>query len=175
MGFIGRKFLKLFFLISFVTPFLGGCGLFFYIKESPHHKDMRRLGYDLCHINSCGPEALSHVFAGLGIRKSRAQIGQEIQDRDHVHYRSILGLASHKFYRITCPPELMSYCRSQGLTVKKVSFNNLKDSDAAIVLLKGRCDIEDWHWIEWAQGKEEIESFFGEDTKIISTYLLIKQ
>ena len=134
---------------------------------------MRLLGYEQCHIESCGPVALADVFKDLGIKKNSIQIGKEIQDADRIHYRTLLSIASHEFTRITCPPELLKYCRSQGLKVTKIEYSHLRDDDIAIVLLRGRSDIRDWHWIAWpTQTSEAIEGFFGEDTKIISAYLL---
>ena len=133
---------------------------------------MRVEGYELCHINSCGPEALVHVFKSLGITKTRSQIGEEIQDRDKIHYRCILGLINHEFNRITCPPELLNYCRSQGLTVEKVPYDSLSTQDVAIILMRGRNDITDWHWIEWPNKRDVVETFFGEDTKILCVYRL---
>jgi hypothetical protein len=174
MGFIRRNFLCYSIFLLVTLPFFSSCGLLFYLKEPPSHKEMRRQGYELCHIDSCGPEALVHVFASLGISKTRTQIGQEIQDRDRVHYRTILGVFSHKFNRITCPPELLNYCRSQGLRVEKIPYKSLLEKDTAIILLRGRNEIDDWHWIEWPQKKETIENFFGEDTEIICAYLLTK-
>ena len=135
---------------------------------------MRKQGYELCHIDSCGPEALSHIFQKLGIPKTRTQIGQEIQDADRIHYRTLLGLVRHKFNRITCPLELLNYCRSQGLATTKVPYGTLKEEDVAIILLRGPGPIDDWHWIEWPNKKAEVETFFGDDTKIISTHVLTK-
>tara|TARA_R110002110_G_scaffold116691_4_gene288324 strand:- start:81 stop:608 length:528 start_codon:yes stop_codon:yes gene_type:complete len=175
MGFIRRNLLSPLFLLVCLAPFFSGCGLLFYLKEDVAHKEMRQAGYELCHIDSCGPEALVHIFKSLGIPKTRIQIGQEIQDRDHTHYRAILGAFNHKFNRITCPPELLNYCRSQELIVTKVSYDSLRSSDVAIILMRGRSHIDDWHWIEWPNKREVVEAFFGVDTKIVSTYLLVKK
>jgi hypothetical protein len=60
--------------------------------------------------------------------------------------------------------------------VKKTDYNKLSDGDVAIILIKGRSDISDWHWISWPKhSRLEIESFFNENTEIISTHLLTKQ
>ena len=164
-------------VFSLLIPILfSGCGALYYLSESPEHKKTREGGYELCHIQSCGPAALEEAFFHLNIKKSQEDIGKEIQDLDHTHYRNIISLFSHDFTRITCPPELFKYCRSQGLVVKKTDYNKLSDGDVAIILIKGRSDISDWHWISWPKhSRLEIESFFNENTEIISTHLLTKQ
>jgi len=172
MGFCGRNFIKFLLFPAALVPFLSGCGLLFYLTEPHAHKEVRQAGYELCHIESCGPEALAQVFKKLGIPKDRSQIGREIQDQDHIHYREVLSLVHHDFSRITCPPELLNYCRSQGLTVEKAPYKSLSDKDIAIILMRGRNDITDWHWIEWPNKKDAIETFFGEDTKILCAYRL---
>jgi hypothetical protein len=135
MGSFGRNFLKLALPLGCAFPLFTGCGLLFYLKEDLAHKEMRNQGYELCHIDSCGPEALGRIFQSFGILKDRTQISKEIQDGDHVHYRTILGAFNHKFHRI----------------------------------------IDDWHWMEWPNKTEVVETFFGADTKIVSTYLLVKK
>jgi len=136
---------------------------------------MRLLGYELCHIESCGPDALAAAFKNLGINKTYLEIGKEIQDMDRIHYREISSLVSHKFSRITCPPELLKYCRSQGLTVEKIAFDTLSPSDVAIVLIRGKNNITDWHWISWPDNsKEQIKDFFEEETRVLSVYKLSK-
>ena len=172
-----RKFI--FFLVLLVILICcsscNSCGLLFYLNESDEHKQMRENGYELCHIQSCGPEALQYAFNDLGIEKDFVQIAKEIQDSDRVHYRTVLSVVDHGFTRITCPPELVKYCRSQGLSVTKIKYSELKDNDVAIVLLRGKSDIRDWHWMAWPKHtREEIENFFEEDTKVLSAYLLEK-
>jgi|TARA_B110001454_G_scaffold209616_1_gene223288 hypothetical protein len=160
---------------SLIALLLSGCGPLYYLTESPEHKKVREEGYEFCHLQSCGPAALEEAFQYFGINKNQIEIGKEIQDSDHSHYRGIMSLASHDFTRITCPPELRRYCKSQGLTTKKIKYNKLSPGDVAIVLIKGKDSIDDWHWITWPNhDKSEIEDFFEESTKIISTYLLQK-
>jgi len=163
-----------FIILSIASIFLSGCGPLYYLKESKHHKQTRQEGYELCHLDSCGPVALEKAFKNLGINKPHIEIGKEIQDADKMHYRSILSLAHHKFTLITCPPELLKYCRSQGLAPKRIKYKDLSQDDVAIILIRGYSDIEDWHWIDWPRTRSSVENFFGDDTKIISTYLLSK-
>lgn len=158
-----------------LLPFCNSCGLLYYLNEPAPHKEMRRLGYELCHIESCGPDALAAAFKSLGINKTYVQIGKEIQDIDRIHYRKISSLVSHKFSKITCPPELLNYCRRQGLTIERIAFDNLSPNDVAIVLIRGSNSITDWHWISWpANSKEQIKEFFEEETRVLSVYKLSK-
>ena len=153
-----------------------GCGLLYYLSESPEHKAMRMAGYELCHLESCGPEALSHAFKHLGVNETPTEIGKDIQDNDKSHYRSILGLASHRFHEITCPPELKKYCKGRGFKVTVVKgFDQLKKGDVAIVLIRGKHDLRDWHWICYPEySKSTISEFFGDDTIIKAAYVLEK-
>ena len=161
-------------ILSIMSIFLSGCGSLYYLKESKQHKQVRKEGYELCHLDSCGPVALEKVFKNLGINKTHVDIGKEIQDADNTHYRSVLGLVHHKFNLITCPPELLKYCKSQGLIITKVKYEDLSKDNAAIILIKGYNDIEDWHWIDWPRTRSSVENFFGDDTRIISAYILSK-
>jgi len=170
-----RKRFILFTLVVAVLPCCSSCGLFYYLNETDRHREVREGGYELCHLESCGPDALAAAFKDLGINKDYIQIGKEIQDLDRIHYREIASVVSHEFSRITCPPELLNYCRHEGLTVKKVSFSDLSSGDIAIILLRGSDSITDWHWIAWPNNsKETIKNYFGTDTKILSVYLLRK-
>ena len=164
-------------VLPYLIPILlSGCGPLYYLTESSEHKKIRNSGYELCHILSCGPEALENAFGHLDINKTQEEIGKEIQDLDRTHYRDIMSLVSHDFTRITCTLELFNYCRSRGLIEQKVEYESLSPKDVAIILLKGRDPISDWHWISWpTHNREGIENFFNENTKIISTHLLIKQ
>ena len=158
-----------------ILPCCSSCGLLYYLNESEEHRQMRMLGYELCHIESCGPAALANAFKRLDIDKDYVQIGKEIQDADHIHYREISSVVSHEFSRITCPPELIKYCKNQGLTVKKVGFGSLSSGDVAIVLIRGKDRITDWHWISWPENsKEEIVDYFEGNTRVRSVYKLSK-
>jgi hypothetical protein len=162
-------------LLIVALPFCNSCGLLYYLNEPEPHKKMRLLGYELCHIESCGPDALAAAFKGLGINKTYTQIAKEIQDADLVHYREISSLISHRFSRITCPPELLRYCKRQGLTIAKVNLSDLSLNDVAIVLVRGNNRITDWHWMAWpANSKEEIKEFFEGETEVLSVYKLSK-
>ena len=151
-----------------------GCGILYYLNESPEHKAMRMNGYELCHLESCGPDALSDAFKHLGINETPIEIGKDIQDNDKSHYRKILSLADHKFTEITCPPELKKYCKGRGLTVTTVKgLDQLQKGDISIVLIRGWDDIRDWHWICYPEySKSTISRFFGDDTIVKAAYIL---
>ena len=175
MGSFRRNLLLTPLFLVFLLPCFTGCGTFFYFKEGPEHKALRNEGYDLCHLDSCGPEALSHILKSLGLSKSAHQIGRDIQDMGGIPYRGLLSVISHKFYRITCPPDLFNYCESLGIKAQKVPYGSLEEGDVGIILLRGANFIGDWHWIEWPQKRATIETFFEEDTKIISSYILTRE
>lgn len=161
--------LSIFFLL-----FHSGCGLFYYVNESAEHKAMRKQGYELCHLQSCGPEALSDSFKYLGIDKTPFEIGKEIQDADQVHYRGVLSIVHHDFTEITCPPELLKYCRANDIKITTVTdINDLQPGIIAIALIRGKSDLRDWHYICYPEYKKiDILSYFGEDTKFIKAYCL---
>jgi hypothetical protein len=152
----------------------GSCGAFYYLSEPIAHKHVRKSGYELCHLQSCGPQALSDAFAYFGINKSPFELGKEIQDDDHSHYRTILSVASHKFSSITCPQELFKFCKKYNFKItKKKNLNELSKTDVAIVLVKGRDDLQDWHWIVYPRyDKSNILSYFNKQTKIKGIYIL---
>lgn len=152
----------------------GGCGPIFYLSETQAHKDARKDGYELCHLRSCGPQALSDAFRFLGISKKPLEIGKEIQDDDRSHYRSILSAIDHRFASITCPPELLKFCKKYKIKIKKTdSLDGLTQADVAIALIKGPDDLEDWHWMAYPTfGKLDILSFFDHNTKLKAVYVL---
>jgi hypothetical protein len=159
---------------------LGGCGhvSLSYIskKETPLHKKHRERGYDLCHLTSCGPIALSNALKEFNINKTPFEVGQEIQDSDKSHYRDILGVFHDGFYEITCPPELKKYIRSQGLRITETKdINKVTPQSTAIFLLKGKNDLRAWHWITFpANEMREIQNYFDEHTKIKTIYILTR-
>ena len=151
-----------------------GCGPIYYLSEPYIHKEARLNGYELCHLQSCGPKALSEAFRYFGIKRTPLQMGRELQDDDHYHYRSILSLVSHKFNQITCPTELLQMCKKYNFKItKKKTLNELNEDDVAIVLVKGRDDLWEWHWITYPKhSKTEINKYFEEETRIKSIYIL---
>ena len=151
-----------------------GCGLLYYLNETSRHKEYRKIGYELCHLQSCGPEALYDAFNKLGIHKeSQNYIGMELQDRAKVDYRCILGLAHHRFTLITCPPELRRYCKENNVKITYLDkYEDLQDGDVAIILLKDTSDFRNWHWICWPTRESRVLNFFNENTVIVSIYKL---
>jgi hypothetical protein len=151
-----------------------GCGSLYYMSETDEHKIMRQSGYELCHLQSCGPEALSDAFSHLGISEEPFEIGKEIQDLDHSHYRAVMSLIHHDFSKITCPPELTKYCKYRGFKVEVVTdIDDLRPHHTAIVLLRGRDSIQDWHWICYPEyDKATILGFFDDKTIFKKAYIL---
>ena len=151
-----------------------GCGPLYYLSEPYIHKEARLNGYELCHLKSCGPKALSEAFRYFGVRRTPLQMGREIQDDDHYHYRGALSMISHRFSQITCPVELLKMCKKYNFKItKKKTLNELNKNDIAIILIKGRNDLLDWHWIVYPKhSKSEINKYFEEDTEVKSIYIL---
>ena len=157
-----------------VFPLFCGCGPLYYISETEEHKKTRKEGYELCHLQSCGPEAISDVYRCFGEKRDAFDIGKEIQDRDRIYYRSILSTIHHDFTRITCPPELLSYLRYKNFKIRTVkNLEKLSIKDIAIVLIRGRDDISDWHYITYpTYSIWDIENFFDEDTIVKKVYII---
>lgn len=167
-------------LLSTVSLAFAGCGHLSvsYIgkKETLRHKEFRKQGYDLCHLASCGPQALSDALKQFNINKTPFQVGKELQDIDKSNYRNIMGVFNANFYQITCPPELKKYIKLQGLSITETKdLKKITPQSTAIFLLKGQYDIGTWHWITFPVNKMgEIKNYFEEHTKIITIYILTK-
>ena len=135
---------------------------------------MREQGYELCHLESCGPQAISDAYKELGKTVAPFFIGKEIQDKASIDYREILSAVHHDFSKITCPPELLSYLKYKGFEIKAVdSLNEVGVGDVAIVLIRGKSDLRDWHYITYpTYSKREIRKYFGDRTIIKKAYIL---
>ena len=167
-------------LLSAVSLVLAGCGhiSISYIgkKETSKHKQFRKQGYDLCHLVSCGPKALSDAFKEFNINKTPFQIGKELQDNDKSNYRKIVGVLNKEFYGITCPLELKKYIRNQGFAITEIKdLKKITSENTAIFLLKGKYDIGEWHWMTYPTNKiTKIQNCFGKHTKIRAIYVLTR-
>ncbi|MBD36271.1 MAG: hypothetical protein CL512_05830 [Actinobacteria bacterium] len=168
------KYLALTILLAMGLSLLSGCGASFYLKEGENHKKVRKSGYELCHLRSCGPEAISHAYREMGKKVHPFKIGKEIQDAAIFDYRKTLSWIHHDFVKITCPIELKKYLRKKGFKVTTVhDFDQVAEGDVAIVLIKGRDDIRDWHYMTYpTHTKKQILNFFKEDTAFKSAYIL---
>ena len=157
-----------------LSVFGGGCGPVYYLSEDPIHKEARKRGYELCHLKSCGPHALSDAFRHFGIHKRPLSVGRELQDGDRFHYRSVLSIINHRFCQITCPIELLSFCKKHNFEItKKKNLNELNEGDVAIILIKGRDDLFDWHWMTYpTHSKSKIKNYFKGETAIKRIYIL---
>ena len=127
-------------------------------------------GYYLKHFYSCGPDAIQDAI--LKIEKeliSCKSISKEIQSTGNIS-RFILASINHNALEITFPCEIKKYFHNKGYKVTKMNFKSLKDTDIAIVLVKGKKIFEQWHWITYpTYSKKYIQRLFGEgDTSIIT-------
>ncbi len=152
----------------------GGCGLIYHLSETRAHKEVRKSGYELCHLESCGPQALSDAFSYFDINKTPLEIGKEIQDDDNIHYRGALSFLHHDFCKITCPPELLKFCKKHNFIItKEKSLEKLDKNAIAIILIRGKDTFWDWHWTVYPKyDKSHISTFFEGETKIKGIYIL---
>ena len=154
----------------FITLFSSGCGLFY--KNPPEHKLWAKLGVDSYHFETCGPTALHKVHKNFGKEIDKVMISVELQQQRAVNIYPLLGLIDEHFRGITGVGEMKSYCRRNGFNVDTVDYEDLKEGDIAVVLLKGYDDLYEWHWMVWPDQKDKIPTYFDEHTKIIRTYLI---
>lgn len=151
---------------------LSGCGLFY--KSTPAELAWKKMGVDSFHFNSCGPKSLHKVHKNFGKEIDTTMISVDIQHARKIDLYQLLGLIDERFRGITNPCELKSYCRRNGFEVTTMKYEDLKEGDVAIVLIKGYDDLHEWHWMTWPDEKDEIPTYFDEHTKIIRKYLITK-
>jgi len=169
-----HKYLALNILLAIGLSLFSGCGMSFYLNEEERHQKVRKAGYELCHLRSCGPEAISHAYKEMGRTVNRFKIGKEIQDAAFFDYRAALSIFDHDFCSITCPAELKRYLKKNGFQVKTVyKIEDVQEDDVAIVLIKGFNDIRDWHYMTYpTYTKKQILNFFKKDTIFKRAYIL---
>ena len=69
----------------------------------------------------------------------------------------------------------LAYLKRNNYKYENIKYDDLKEGDFAIVLLKGYDDIHEWHWASWPNDKKSIPKFFKDYTKIISVYKITKK
>ena len=151
---------------------LSGCGLFH--KPSIAEQTWRKMGIDSLHFQSCGPDSLSQLHKHFGEDVSMQLVSIHLQEHRSVNIFKLLGLIETEFRRITCPPELRSYLKRNGFKYERIEYEDLKDGDFAIVLLKGYDDLHEWHWATWPNDSDKIPTFFKNYTRIITTYRIYR-
>ena len=149
------------------------CGLFH--KQSAKEEVWSKFGIDSLHFESCGPTALSLMHYHFEEDITKQMVSIHLQENRCINIFKGLGLIHTEFRRITCPPELRSYLKRNKFDYNIIDYDDLKQGDFAIVLLKGYDDIHEWHWASWPTDKESIPTFFKEHTKIITTYKIFKK
>lgn len=132
------------------------------------------LGYFVKHYKSCGVLALRMARANFNDHAKLKEISREIQNTGNLS-RALLSLAHHDSFDITWPHEIKNHLNKHGYKVREINdFESLKEGDTAIVLIKGRFLSQEWHWMCYPNG-HNIETYFGEGTKIIKIYLIEKR
>ena len=158
---------------AIISLFSSGCGLFY--KNPPEHKLWAKLGVDAYHFESCGPSALHKVHKNFGKDIDVTMISVEMQQARKFNMYPLLGLIDEHFRGITSACDLKSYCRRNGFEVTTMKYEDLKNGDVAVVLLKGFDDLYEWHWMTWPDQQDRIPAYFDEHTRIIKTYLITKK
>jgi len=146
----------------FLNP---GCAIF-------HPKEFAKEdGYYLKHFYSCGPDAIQDALLNIERKfTSRKSISKEIQATGNTS-RFILASINHDALEITFPCEIKKYFNSKGYEVTKIDFESLKDTDVAIILIKGEKFLRQWHWVTYpTYSKKYIQNMFGGSTSIVSVY-----
>lgn len=164
---------KLFTLLTWATAISllnTGC-IAFHPESAERDKD----GHYIDHFWSCGPTAIYKSLWSFDPRGSREQISKEIQSTGNFT-RTLLLFVHHEFVSATFPCEIKQYYQSHNLKVKEVDgLSQLKSGDVAIVLIRGNLSKgQVYHWLCYP-ADERIESFYGEDTKIVKIYLISQQ
>jgi len=166
------EYVKCVFILPFIL-FLTSCGL--HHKPSPTEKWWLKKGIDPLHFKSCGPVGLQKVYSHfIDENVTNIMISIEIQENRKIKIFKMLGTFDVDFRSITCPPELLSHLKRNNFKYESITYNELKEGDVAIVLLKGHDDFYDWHWAIYPDDRNEIPTFFKDYTKIIKTYKITR-
>jgi hypothetical protein len=139
-------------------------------------------GYYIRHYNSCGPEAIQDAMQELEKKiVSTKSISIEIQDNGNLTRSLFATIIHHNVLWVTLPHELKKYFTERNYQVTETSFSELKPTDVAIVLIKGRVLHSEWHWITHpTHSKKEIEKYYQSlglktPTSIVKVYLIKKR
>ncbi len=144
----------------FLNP---GCAIFH------PEKFAKEDGYYTKHFYSCGPSAIQDVLLNIERKLiSCESISREIQSTGNAS-RFILASFNYSALEITFPCEIKKYFNNKGYKVTEIEFESLKSSDVAIILIKGKKFLKQWHWASYpTHSKEYIQNIFGDGTKIVS-------
>jgi hypothetical protein len=151
---------------------LSGCGLLH--RPTTQEEVWSKLGIDSLHFKSCGPDSLSQLHQHFGEDVNMQLVSIQLQKTRGINIFKGLGYIHTEFRHITCPPELRAYLKRNGFVYERIKYEELKQGDFAIVLLKGYDDIYEWHWATWPNDWADIPTFFGNYTKIVNTYKITK-
>ena len=145
------------------------CALF-----HPEEVKKDKEGYYINHYWSCGPKALSKAFKEFNIKLERQNISRQIQDSGNMS-RFLLSLAHYETVQITFPSEIYQVIKKHGFKVIKLKELEELNSevDVALVLVAGNYLKGEAHWLCFPVD-DNIENYFGKNTKIIKIFLLKK-
>ena len=153
-----------------------GCGIL-----NPAAKDKN--GYYVRHFDSCGPKAMEEAIneyyrqQGVIFTKNpapREEISKGIQDSGQL-FKKILSLLDREIVCVTWSWEMKSAAKKYGFELVNIKdFKKLDHTkDVALILVHGKFFSSQWHWMCYPIN-DNIEHFFGPDTKIDKIYLLKK-
>ena len=126
-------------------------------------------GYYLKHFYSCGPNAIQDVILEIERKLvGRKSISKEIQSTGNAS-RFILASFNYDALEITFPCEIKKYFNNKGYTVTEIDFESLENTDVAIILIKGKKFLRQWHWAAYpTHSKEYFRNTFGVGTEVVS-------
>jgi hypothetical protein len=153
-----------------------GCGLMDQFREPARYSELRKDDKDPLHVFSCGPEALEKAFRELNIHISQEDISHAIQKSHKFNslIRDVAAIFNNEARRITFPEEMINALKDKGYSVERgKEYSSLnKTIDIAIILIKEKNTLN-YHWMCFPVDKN-ILTFFGKDTVVKETYLIIK-
>ena len=131
-------------------------------------------GYYTKHFYSCGPNAIQDAILEIERKLvSRKSISKDIQSTGNGG-RLLLASINYKALEISFPCEIKKYFKNKGYTITETDFESLKGTDVAIVLVKGKNILKQWHWITYPTfSKEHIKQVFGKGDSSVITVLKI--
>ncbi len=164
--------------------YLNSCNVVARITEKNEDLKTRNLGFDPCHINSCGPKALHDLFKEYSIKKEPKDISKEILKNNSIGSiaRNILAIIDNEAMMITWPWEIKEILEkninSNMYVISVKSGNNqsleynLKNSsiyNKGIILVKDKSSIFSYHYISLNSGVNLI-NYYGKNTEICKIF-----
>ena len=152
-----------------------GCGAIHQAYEKQEVRIARFQFKDPVHLRSCGPEAIHDALNPLKVMVSIDEISRSIQKNDS-SLKCFISIFENDARKITWPSEIIKFIRTdqrtQGLEIVKLkNFDQVKEEDIIIFLIKKKYSLRNYHWISYPiYSLDQIDSFFGKGTKMVILY-----